>query len=517
MEISALRSTVSSIAVALLISLPAFSADPLSKPGTPTIELLPEQTISSDNGAATDLLQPEHQSSTPSHPDELTGSDSDSKSEAIAVPTPSPESSDNQPAHTPAATNGITQPDAPDPEAPQPATVEQTPPQRHFIASTTIGFEANLLDDGSVSMYWPPHPTATEYHIYRQGEYIDTAYEPRYLDSGLFDQSYYYKIQIIENGNYSYTAVGLTVDVTGTGRVDPNLPTPKANLLNEYELVFEDEFNGTSLDPSKWKSRYWWGDDVIINYEEQHYVDILENPNFGFNPLSFDGDALIISSIRTPPHLLEKANNQPYLSGVISSHDTFSFTYGYVEARAQLSYGQGLWYAFWLMNSYYDKDKPEIDIIESIGHEQDVVYHTYHFFDEQDNRVTTDAYPTPGIDYTTDYHTFGVEWMPGVLIYYVDRIERHRIVDPKVSQEEMYILANTALGGWWPDSPDYTTPFPTTFKIDYIRVYQKPGLLQADPAEGQSSGISRITGINSPSPGHSLPDTVAAETYPTRP
>lgn len=515
-------STVAIVAVLLGCSSAVFSAKPLSQPGQPSVKLIdPTQKPETESTLPTQGEQPENPveaAPTQSEADKTPSTPTtEQREETNAAPTPAPETTQTQPQ--------IIKEEVSQQETPKPPTTEEEPqaeipqePQTHFKASTTTGFEANLQDDGTISIYWPPHPTETTYHIYRQGIYHDTVYEPRYIDSkDLFDQSYYYKIQISQNGKYSYNAVGLTVDVTGTGRVDPDLPKPNANLLDGYNLVFEDEFTGSSLDDTKWMTKYWWGNDVVINYEEQHYVDIQAQPDFGFNPFSFDGDNLTITSIRTPPDLLEKANNHPYLSGVISSHATFSFTYGYIEGRAKLSYGQGLWYAFWLMNSYYDLDKPEIDIIESIGHEQDVVYHTYHFFDEQDNRVTTDAYPTPGIDYTTDFHTFGVEWLPGMLIFYVDRIERHRIVDPKVSQEEMYLLANTALGGWWPDSPDDTTPFPTEFVLDYIRVYQRPGLIQADASEEQPSQLAKNSSGTSPSPGHSLPPSVSLEDYPKRP
>lgn len=37
----------------------------------------------------------------------------------------------------------------------------------------------------------------------------------------------------------------------------------------------------------------------------------------------------------------------------------------------------------------------------------------------------------------------------------------------------MYLIANTAVGGWWAGSPDELTPFPGAYVIDYIRVYQK--------------------------------------------
>jgi hypothetical protein len=37
----------------------------------------------------------------------------------------------------------------------------------------------------------------------------------------------------------------------------------------------------------------------------------------------------------------------------------------------------------------------------------------------------------------------------------------------------MYLLANLAVGGDWPGDPDETTPFPSYFEIDYIKVWAR--------------------------------------------
>ncbi len=342
-------------------------------------------------------------------------------------------------------------------------------------------------------------------------------FEPSYTDTDTFDENYYYEIKSFDyDDNHNRIATGLTVKVRGTGRVNPDSPKPNENLLDGYELVFSDEFEGSELDSSKWVTQYLWGDEIIINNEKQHYVDIQNKPDFGYNPFSFDGEAVTINSIETPGNLLENANGQEYLSGVMTTYDAFKFTYGYVEARLQVPLGQGLWPAFWLLNAYYNNDKPEIDIMEFIGDNQDVVYHTYHYFDSDGNLRSTESMPTKGIDFPAEYHTYGVEWLPGTIIYYIDGIERHRVVDSKVSQEEMYIILNTALGGWWPGSPDETTEFPAQYKIDYVRAYQKRGLLQSDPTSGTASKILLRDDAGFVAPNHLPPFELFPEGYPEK-
>ncbi len=390
--------------------------------------------------------------------------------------------------------------------------------QTQFSSHTTEGFNGVLNDDGTVTISWQRDPTARGYNVYRQAQYIETVFAESWTDENTFDESYYYEIQAFDFAdNFNYIAKGLTVDVTGTGRINPDSPKPKEGILDGYELVFSDEFNGDSLDPAKWNTQYLWGPDLVINSEEQYYVDTMNNPDFGYNPFSFDGDNLIISAIRTPSELLQTAKDQPYLSGVITSYDAFKFTYGFVEARVQMPYGQGLWPAFWLLNAYYVDDKPEIDIMEHIGDDQDVAYHTYHYYDADGELRSTKSEPTVGIDFTADFHTFAVEWSPGTLIFYVDGIERHRISDPKVSQQDMYIIANTAIGGWWPGSPDSSTKFPTEYKIDYIRAYQKQDVFNDAPVfEDDTTKVPYADDVPGSSPNHLPPFELWPEGYPER-
>jgi len=390
----------------------------------------------------------------------------------------------------------------------------------YFESPTTEGFVGEVLDD-SIRISWKRDPDARGYNVYRQAEYYTTVFTTEFNDTDVYDQDYYYEIQAFDHGldgadvRYYYIATGLTVSARTLGKTDPNTPQPNDELLKEYELVFADEFNGSSLDTSKWNTSFLWGTDLIINSEEQYYVDIVNDPDFGFNPFTFDDGFMTINTIKTPPALASKSLGQPYLSGLITSYDAFKFTYGYAEIRAKMTHGRGYWPAFWLLNAYYGGDDPEIDIMEFIGDNQDVVYHTFHYHDEQGKLRSTQSQPTPGIDYTTDFHTFSVVCASVTIIYFVDGVEVHRITDPKVPMEQMYLLANTAVGGWWAGSPDETTPFPGKYVIDYIRVFQKAtlfsdGLFSDDMTDAPTSGSSSVPLAED------LPGEVSPNHRPTR-
>lgn len=361
-----------------------------------------------------------------------------------------------------------------------------------FESSSTSGFTANVSGN-NVELRWANDDGARGYNVYRGGEYITTVMEEHFTDNNLPDGAYYYEIISFDNNDhFEVVADALTayVGVPVLGAANGETPLPD-HVSSDYQLVFSEEFDGNTLDTTKWNTEYLWGDELFINSEEQYYVDVKNDPNFGFDPFSVSNGMLTIEAIRTPDNLKDKAFGQPYLSGVITSYDSFQFTYGYVEARARAPYGQGLWSAFWLLNAYYVERKPEIDIMEHIGDNRDVVYHTYHYYDPNGELRSTDSLETTGIDFTSEFHTYGVEWLPGKIIFYIDGIERHRITDPNVSAQSMYIIANTALGGWWPGSPDETTPFPTKYEIDYIRAYQKPGV-QLDASILNDDGLQTI-------------------------
>jgi len=79
---------------------------------------------------------------------------------------------------------------------------------------------------------------------------------------------------------------------------------------------------------------------------------------------------------------------------------------------------------------------------------------TYHWEDQSGvHQMLSGSYQGP--DYSAGYHTFGVDWRPGLLMWYVDGVERYRVSNQNVPSGPMYILANLAVGGTWPGDPEF--------------------------------------------------------------
>ena len=390
---------------------------------------------------------------------------------------------------------------------------------RVFTSAQTAGFRGELREDGSVRITWEGDPSHRGYNVYRQSEFLTSVGSPELIEEDLYDGDYYYEIQAYHYDDslpQEYVARGLTVEVRGTGRTDPDAPVANQDLLDGYDLVFADEFDTGVLDATKWNTAFLWGPDLTINSEVQYYVDILREPDFGFDPFTFEDGNLVINSVRTPDHLLEKAGGREYLSGIITSYDSMQFTYGYAEVRAKMPYGKGYWPAFWLLNAKYDGPNPEIDIMEFIGDNQDTVYHTYHYYDSEGVLRSTHSEPTKGRDYTAGFHTYGADWRPGLIVFYVDGVEVHRVSDPEVSRQDMYVIANTAMGGWWAGPPDETTPLPGRFEIDYIRVYRQTAPYEEPPLSDAPSTVAPASQVPGASPGHRPPFELWPEGYPGR-
>jgi len=271
------------------------------------------------------------------------------------------------------------------------------------------------------------------------------------------------------------------------------------NWLDSFDVVFSDEFNGDSIDATKWNTGLTWGDSRIINGEQQYFVNTQANPDFGYDPFTFTGESMVINAVPVPDTLrgnLPAACDEidptgldrcEFLSGALSSHDKFQFIYGYTEGRFKVSDAHGALSSFYLYHRYAGNGvyyhAPEIDIVEYLGENQfgeEHAFQTYHFGDASTG-VTRSA-PTmfhekpDGGKYADDeWHTFGVLWEPQLVIWYIDGVEVKRIFGPQVSRQPMNIVNYLVAGSEWAPTPDASDAdaFPMRFETDYIRVYQR--------------------------------------------
>lgn len=258
----------------------------------------------------------------------------------------------------------------------------------------------------------------------------------------------------------------------------PQISQEEIPQYEGYTLIWNDEFNGDSLNTDIWG--YTKRQPGVTNAELQEYTDSPDN--------IFVGDGrLTIKAIKT----VDESGNAYYTSGKIVTRKKKDFTYGKVIVRAKVPEGQGLWPAIWMMptieTNYGTWPRGgEIDIMEILGHEPNITHGTIHYGMPHEQQQGT--YQLGSGSFADAFHEFSLEWEPNEMRFYVDDTLFHTVnewysVDPGVIERDypapfdqnFYLQLNLAVGGTWPGNPDKTTDFVNAeFEIDYVRVYQKP-------------------------------------------
>ncbi|MBN2619189.1 MAG: family 16 glycosylhydrolase [Spirochaetales bacterium] len=241
-----------------------------------------------------------------------------------------------------------------------------------------------------------------------------------------------------------------------------------------WQLVWSDEFDTKEIDNSKWN--FIEGAGGYGNNELQYYSGREENARI-------KNGKLVIEARK------EDYKDSPYTSAKLTTQGKGDWTYGRYEIRAKLPEGQGIWPAFWMMPSDYSvygqwPSCGEIDIVEVLGHETEKTYGTLHYGNP--HKYTGTSYTLENGSFSSDYHVFALEWLPGEIRWYVDGILYQtqnewfsnpenideNITYPAPFDRDFYLQLNLAVGGNWPGYPDDSTKFPQQLIIDWIRVYQ---------------------------------------------
>lgn len=252
----------------------------------------------------------------------------------------------------------------------------------------------------------------------------------------------------------------------------PSEATRSAIDVEEFELVFHDEFNTEELDASKWNTALAWGPDLVINDEQQFYVDTQSNPDSEFNPFSFDGESLIISADTIPGSMSGSTNEQEFVSGALTTLGNFDMSYGYIEARVDVPEGAGLWPSLWMLGTEFVDLKPQLYMMEFNGGTPDSLFHNYNYTDAEGNLRSPMQHEVVVNGASEGFQTIGVRWSVGELIYYINGFPTFQVNGENVASQAMYFIMNLAVGGLWVDEPDETTGLPASLKVDYIRAYQ---------------------------------------------
>lgn len=253
-----------------------------------------------------------------------------------------------------------------------------------------------------------------------------------------------------------------------------------------YTLVFNDEFNGSTLNRSKWFTRYIYKNETAdrLNDEQQRYAD-------NGNHVVANG---ILSLVARKVSSDDPAGIN-YESGMIRSD--FVFTNGYVEVRVRMPGGRGVWPAFWLNSDASPNGvigwPPEIDGFEVVNNGVEDTMSMLHtgvivpsgsapapYLQADAAFNTTWGYWRAPYSFADGWHTVGVEWTADSVSTFVDgkrvatRAYRWTYADGSPAGAA-HILLNLAIGGQWAGRHGIDdSAFPQALQINWIRAYQRP-------------------------------------------
>ena len=265
-----------------------------------------------------------------------------------------------------------------------------------------------------------------------------------------------------------------------------------------YRLIFQDEFDGETLDDSRWVPQYLSSWAQKPELAEPTYI--MENGLMRLQIFAetqpwcpeYDGETVVSGFTTGDRNALHNWNGTNAVRNPVEMQSTHLNQYGYYEIRAKGQSGSARHAAWWLLGFEDVPDESaEIDIFEILGnnsHKVPVNFHAWNDPDAPDGGGF--SYTNRQMDFHEEFHIYGFNWIegggqgeaPDKMEFYVDGVktgERNVNIDYPVLQ--LFSLYEKRAGGWtgiW-----LPKPYPNTFDIDYVRVYKLVPGGQALPKE----------------------------------
>jgi len=231
--------------------------------------------------------------------------------------------------------------------------------------------------------------------------------------------------------------------------------------LEKWNLTFEEKFNKSVLDTSKWMTRYFWGDQTM----ESSFV-LEDDKSFitdGGNIEFYDNKARIVTKAGKAEGLVWRAEQGfvledfDFTSGLISTAKSFKQKYGIFKAKIKMA-GGSVAQTFWMVS---ETMLPHIDVARF----ENGKLHANYFWGSG-NSSNKSVSKTGGAKYADQYYIFTLEWTPNKLVWKIND-KTFKTQTSGVPQEEMCINLSSNLKK---DSSE--GGLPSAMEIDWIRVYK---------------------------------------------
>ncbi len=291
-----------------------------------------------------------------------------------------------------------------------------------------------------------------------------------------------------------------TLTDVGMMKVNPLENHAESYLPKEknWELVWSDEFDGDSLDESKWNfRRQFWG------YESPTFTDKGVEVSDGTLKINMvrEGDDFYSAHLQTGSLTFDiprEEDAKGFWPFGVKQPAKFMHRYGYYEIRCKLPKKPGWHAAFWLQSpSIGAHPNPkyagvECDIMENYRQHTDgeiICGNGWNGYGKESKWFGHFAFPYA--ETSDGWHYYGVDWSPEGYIFYADGKEVGRQMSPEcpVSEVEQFILVSTECHGYnrtftysggagKPTLKKEPVPmlfeaYPDCFEVDFVRVYDQ--------------------------------------------
>jgi beta-glucanase (GH16 family) len=240
-----------------------------------------------------------------------------------------------------------------------------------------------------------------------------------------------------------------------------------------YHLVWDDEFNETSLDTNKWD--YW------LLGPRRDAVNVT-------NAVSLNDSNLVITTYTV---------NGTNYTAMLASDTTFRSRYGYWEARIKWSDTNGMWSAFWFQSPTMGRNLADPT---ASGSEIDDAEHRYidssgnNIADQIQVNIHWNGYGSAarsigsgnvGSNLARGFHTYGFLWTPNAYAFSIDGSTVYKGDSAPVSHSAEWVIlssevddTSTTWAGAIPSSGYGSLADSTTkLTVDYVRYYEPTNAL----------------------------------------
>jgi len=277
------------------------------------------------------------------------------------------------------------------------------------------------------------------------------------------------RYQIVFQGDASYSPGSVYFD-------DLSLAQSVGAPYGNWNIVWNDEFNGSALNPKVWTFDTGTGTGGWGNNELEYYTSRATN--------AFVSGGLLHLVARQ-----ESYSGASYTSARIKSQGLYAKAYGRFEFRAKFPRGAGFWPALWMLGENITSvgwpGCGEIDVVENNGGALTNVQGSLHSGSDE-----TKVYTLPG-DSVTNFHTYLLEWTTNAINWFVDGLLYQTQTSwssslgayPVPFNQPFFIIMNLAVGGSYLGNPspaaiNANSSFPGDLQVDYLRIYDLTSPLQ---------------------------------------